>query len=587
MDIFGYAHRHWAAVSLLAQFNPSQDSLLLTSEVAVLTRYVVITGGVMSGLGKGITAASIGKMMQARGHSVTAVKADGYFNFDAGTLRPTEHGEVWVTHDGGEIDEDLGHYERFLGLDLPKSHNITSGQIYGQVIQNERQGKYLGKTVQFIPHITDEVKRRIHEIALTEKVDILIFEIGGVVGDYENLHFNEAVRQMRMEEGPTSLIHVHVSYVPIPHHLGEPKTKPTQHSVKMLREQGIPPDFIVCRSSKMVDEVRKNKISLFCDIYPQDIISNPDVECIYELPLIFEEQGFGERIQQKFALRYRKPRLNDWASVVERMKNPKKWVRIAIVGKYVDIGSYRLPDSYVSINEAIRHAAARYETGAKISWLDSKKFEDGKKSVHALDSEDGLIIPGGFGKVGVEGKIKAIEHSRNNGIPFLGICFGFQCAVVEFSRNRLGLAGAHSTEYNPDTPHPVIDILPGQEKIIRDSNYGATMRLGAYPAKLAPGRIYRLYESLGRMGSDGLAYERHRHRYEVNPKYSEKIDEEGLKFVGKSPDGLLMEFFELEDHPYFVGTQGHPEFLSRPLSPAPLFCGLIEAALERAKKKEG
>ena len=552
-------------------------------EAIPLTKYVIITGGVMSGLGKGITAASIGRMLQARGHTVTAMKADGYFNYDAGTLRPTEHGEVWVTHDGGEIDEDFGHYERFMDINLPKSHNVTSGQIYGQVIQNERQGKYLGMTVQFIPHVTDEVKRRIREVALSEQVDVLIYEIGGVVGDYENLHFTEAIRQMRMEEGPRSLVHVHVSYLPIPEHLGEPKTKPTQHSVNKLREQGIPPDFIVCRASKMIDEVRRSKISLFCDVYPQDIISDPDVECVYELPLLFEQQGLGERLTERLGLKYRKPRLDDWAAMVQRMKDPKRWVRIALVGKYVDTGSYRLPDSYVSINEAIKHAAAWHEAGAKISWMDSKQFETDQDSVRCLDAEDGIIVPGGFGTTGVEGKIKAIEYVRKNGIPFLGICFGFQCAVVEYALNQMGLAGAHSTEMNPDTPHPVIDILPEQKKIIRESRYGATMRLGAYPAKLTPKtKTARLYESLGKMDKEGLTFERHRHRYEVSPRYSDMIDAAGLRFVGRSPNGLLMEFLELDGHPYFVGTQAHPEFLSRPLSPAPLFCGLIEAALKRS-----
>ncbi len=551
-----------------------------------MARFVVVTGGVMSGLGKGITAASVGKMLQSRGLSVTAVKADGYFNYDAGTLRPTEHGEVWVTNDGGEIDEDLGHYERFLSLNLPKNHNITSGQIYGQVIQNERQGKYLGKTVQFIPHITDEVKRRIREIALSEKVDILIFEIGGVVGDYENLHFMEAMRQMRMEEGTRSLVHVHVSYVPIPNHLGEPKTKPTQHSVMKLREQGLPPDFIVCRSKETLDEVRKNKISLFCDVYPQDIISNPDIGCIYELPLLFEAQGFGDRIQEKFGMRYTKPRLEDWAQVVARMKNPKRWIKIAIVGKYVDIGAYRLPDSYVSINEALKHAAAQFDAGVKISWVDSKDFENDEDSLGVLDSEHGMIVPGGFGVTGVEGKIAAIRYAREKDIPFLGICFGFQCAVVEFARNVLGLGQAHSTELDASTPDPVIDVLPEQKKILRDSNYGATMRLGAYPAKLADGSMTRkLYESLKRIGEDGLAYERHRHRYEVNPDYVDRIDQGGLRFVGRSPDDVLMEFFELEGHPYFVGTQAHPEFLSRPLSPAPLFFGLAESALKRSREE--
>jgi len=542
----------------------------------------------MSGLGKGITAASVGLMLQARGHSVTAVKADGYFNYDAGTLRPTEHGEVWVTHDGGEIDEDLGHYERFLGIDIPKNHNITSGQIYGQVIQNERQGKYLGKTVQFIPHITDEVKRRIHEIALTEKVDILIFEIGGVVGDYENSHFTEAMRQMRMEEGPQALVHVHVSYVPIPNHLGEPKTKPTQHSVKSLREQGLPPDFIVCRSREMIDEVRKNKISLFCDVYPQDIISNPDLESIYELPLIFEKQNFGARIEEKLCLRYTQPGLDNWTSFVNRLKNPKHSVKIAIVGKYVDIGAHRLPDSYVSINEALKHAGARLDSRVEINWFDSKEFEEDPKSVVVLDTQDGLIIPGGFGLTGVEGKIMAVKYARETGMPFLGICFGFQCAVVEFSRNVLNLKDAHSTELDPDTPHPVIDIIPEQEKILRDGQYGATMRLGAYPAILAKdSKIMGLYRRLGRVAEDGKVYERHRHRYEVNPEYIERIHEAGLRFVGRSPDDVLMEFQELDDHPYFVGTQAHPEFLSRPLSPAPLFYGLIEASKVRSADRKG
>jgi CTP synthase len=553
-----------------------------------MTRYIVVTGGVMSGLGKGITAASIGRMMKARGYSVTAVKADGYFNIDAGTLRPTEHGEVWVTSDGGEIDEDLGHYERFLDQDIPKSHNITSGQIYGQVIQNERQGKYLGKTVQFIPHITDEVKRRIREIAVSEKIDILILEVGGVVGDYENLHYTEAIRQMRMEEGSKSLVHIHVSYVPIPSHLGEPKTKPTQHSVKKLREEGLPPDFIVCRSSRMLDEVRKNKISLFCDVYPQDIISNPDIECIYELPLLFEEQGFGERIQERFGMRFCKPKLSEWASVVERMKNPKDCVDIAIVGKYVDIGEYRLPDCYISINEAIIHAAAKYGWGANINWVDSKEFEEDEDSLSILDDHHGLIVPGGFGKTGVEGKISAVAHARRNDIPFLGICFGFQFAVVEFSRNELGLEGAHTTEFDPDTPYPVIDILPEQKEVIRQSKYGASMRLGAYPAKLDPkSKIGVLYRSLGRYEEDDIVSERHRHRYEVNPEYVERIDDAGLRFVGRSPDGILMEFYELEGHPYFVGTQGHPEFLSRPLRPAPLFCGLIASAIDRKRNMQG
>ncbi len=534
--------------------------------------YIFITGGVLSGLGKGVTTASIGKILQSKGFKVTAIKIDGYLNFDAGTLRPTEHGEVWVTEDGGEIDQDLGHYERFLDINIPKENNITSGQIFWQVIKNEREGKYLGKTVQLIPHVTDEIKRRIRSIAEKSKADFVLVEIGGTVGDYENAYFIEAARQMKFEG--EKVLYVHVSYLPIPKHIKEQKTKPTQISVRNLLSMGIQPDFIVGRSEKPIDEIRKEKIALFCNVAKADVISSPDIGNIYELPLIFDEQRFGERILEKLGLEKRESKLEEWKEFIERIKSLEKEVKIGIVGKYFDIGSFQLLDSYISVIEAVKHAAWANDRKPKIVWIDSKQFENKREKLSILDSADGIIIPGGFGKTGIEGKILAIRYARENNIPFLGLCLGLQLAVIEFARNVCKLEKANSTEFNPNTPYPVIDILPEQKKILEKSKYGATMRLGSYPAILKKGTlVWKLY------GEKEKIEERHRHRYEVNPEFHEILQTNGLVFSGISPDERLVEFIELPNHKFFVATQAHPEFKSRPLRPAPLFNGLIKASI--------
>jgi len=533
--------------------------------------YIFVTGGVVSGIGKGVTTSSIGKVLQSKGYTVTAVKIDPYINVDAGTLRPTEHGEVWVTEDGGEIDQDLGHYERFLDISLSKDHNITTGQIYRAVIEKERAGRYLGTTVQPIPHITDEIKNRIKDIANKSNADFVLVEIGGVVGDYENVLFLEAARQMKL--GGDSVVFVHVSYLPVLKNLGEMKSKPTQHSVKELRTLGIIPDFIICRSDQVVDEVRKDKIALFCNVKKEDIISNPDLSNVYELPIIFEKQDLGNKIFEKFSLEPKKSDLDEWEKFVASQENCAP-IKIGIVGKYFDIGQYKLPDAYISVIEAIKHAAWSNKRQPEIEWIDSKVFESDKSKLHLLSSLDGMIIPGGFGKSGIEGKISAIRYVRENKIPFLGLCLGLQLAVVEFAKNVCSLENANSTEFDPETQYPVIDILPEQKKLIEGSKYGATMRLGSYPAVLKENTIvWNVY------GRQKTITERHRHRFEVNPEFHQVLQEKGLVFSGLSPDRKLVEFIELENHPYFVATQAHPEFKSRPLKPAPLFDGFIKACI--------
>jgi CTP synthase len=535
-----------------------------------MVNYIIVTGGVISGLGKGITTASIGKILQLHGYSVTAIKIDPYMNFDAGTLRPTEHGEVWVTEDGGEIDQDLGHYERFLDINIPKSQNITTGQVYSAVIEKERKGKYLGKTVQPIPHVTDEIKKRIRRAAEENKIDFVIVEIGGTVGDYENVLFLEAVRQMRQEG--EKVVFVHVTYVPMLDALGEAKTKPTQHSVKLLREIGIMPDFIVTRSEKTLDSVRREKIAMFCNVHEDDVISNEDVDNIYAVSLLFEKQELCKKILHKLNLRRDHNDMEGWEKFIKKIRTMKNTVKIGIVGKYFDIGTSQLSDSYISVIEAVKHAAWNNNLTPDIRWIDSKEFEKNPKKLGTLDNLDGIIVPGGFGLSGTDGKIQTIRYARENKIPYLGLCLGMQLAVVEYSRNMCGLSGAHSTEIDKKTPHPVIDFIPDQVKILQESLYGATMRLGGYPAVLKKNSIvHKLY------GEEKVS-ERHRHRYEVNPEYVEKLEKCGLVFSGRSPDGVLMEFMELPGHPYFVATQAHPEFKSRPMKPAPLFNGLIKTA---------
>lgn len=535
-----------------------------------MVNYIIVTGGVISGLGKGITTASIGRILQLHGYKVTAIKIDPYINCDAGTLRPTEHGEVWVTEDGGEIDQDLGHYERFLDINIPKNQNITTGQVYGAVIDKERKGKYLGKTVQPIPHVTNEIKNRIRKPAEENGWDFVLVEIGGTVGDYENVLFLEAVRQMKNEG--EKVVFVHVTYVPMLDALGEAKTKPTQHSVKLLREIGIMPDFIIARSEKPLDHVRREKISMFCNVSEENVISNQDVNNIYAVSLSFEKQELCTKIFHKLNLRKDKNQMEEWEKFICKIGRLKNSVKIGIVGKYFDIGTSQLSDSYISVIEAVKHAAWNNNLEPDIHWIDSKLFEENPGKLTALDDLDGIIVPGGFGLSGIDGKIETIRYARENKIPYLGLCLGMQLAVVEYARNCCGLTGAHTTEVDKNAPHPVVDFIPEQVKILQESRYGATMRLGAYPAILKKGTlIHKLYDS-------EKVSERHRHRYEVNPEYVDKLERGGLVFSGRSPDGILMEFMELPGHPYFVGTQAHPEFKSRPLKPAPLFNGLIKAA---------
>jgi len=540
-----------------------------------MTNYIIITGGVISGLGKGITTASIGKILQLHGYKVTAIKIDPYMNCDAGTLRPTEHGEVWVTEDGGEIDQDLGHYERFLDINISKYQNITTGQVYSAVIEKERNGKYLGKTVQPIPHVTDEIKRRIRKPSQGEKFDFVMVEIGGTVGDYENVLFLEAVRQMKMEGD--KVLYVHVTYVPALEALGEAKTKPTQHSVKRLREIGIQPDFIITRAKKPLDNVRRGKIAMFCNIREEDVISNEDVDNVYSVSLLFERQELCKKILKKLNLRKDQNNMEEWDKFIKKIRRLKNTITIGIVGKYFDIGTSQLSDSYISVIEAVKHASWNNNLMPDIRWIDSKIFEEDPGKLSTLDELDGVIIPGGFGSSGIQGKIDTIRYAREKGIPFLGLCLGMQLAVVEYAQNVCKIKGANTVEVDKKAKHPVIDFIPDQVKIIQDSRYGATMRLGAWPAILKKGTIvYNLY------GTEKIS-ERHRHRYEVNPDYVERLEKCGLVFSGRSPDGILIEFMELPNHPYFVATQAHPEFKSRPMKPAPLFDGLIKVTKKKKK----
>ncbi len=553
------------------------------------TKFIVVAGGVISGVGKGVTTASLGKILKEHGYKTTLIKIDPYINYDAGTLRPTEHGEVWVTDDGGEIDQDLGTYERFLDEDIPKRNNITTGQIYKAVIDRERRGEYLGQTVQFMPHILDEVKRRILEAS--QGYEIAIIELGGTVGDYENVPFLFALKGLERELGPDSIAYVLVTYLPIPDHMQEMKTKPTQQAVRLLGQEGILPDFIVCRAKQPLDEVRKKKIELCSHVHADQIISAPDIETIYEMPLHLEREKVGEKILKHFHLESRAtPDWDRWQELVSTIKRPSKKIKIAIVGKYLDIGDFSLTDSYVSIYSALVHAGAHVGVGIEISWINSQTFEKQSERLDDLSAYEGVIIPGGFGNSGVEGKIAAISYVRNHKIPYLGLCYGMQLAAVEFARNKCGLHAAHTTEVDQSTPHPIIDILPVQKQFLAEHAYGGTMRLGAYNATLSKeSKVAQLYQSADKIKTENnttLVSERHRHRYEVNPAYVSTLETEGISFSGyhERTDGTkLMEFLELQDHPFFVATQAHPEFKSRLNNPSPLFLGFVKACLERHK----
>jgi len=537
-----------------------------------LTKYIIVTGGVLSGLGKGVAAAAIGKILRSKGLKVDICKIDPYLNVDPGLMNPFQHGEVWVTKDGYEADLDFGHYERFLDVEIGRDHNITTGKIYLTVLERERKGEYLGQTVQIIPHITDEVKKQIYEIARISHPDILIVEIGGTTGDIESMPFLEALRQMRMENGKENVMFIHVTLVPTLDAVGEQKTKPTQHSVKELRGIGIQPDILICRTVKPLLEETKSKLALFCDVSKLDVISNHDVESVYEVPLVMEAQGLGDNLLGKLTLRERRNDMKEWERLVERMKSLEKEVEIAIVGKYTD-----LRDSYISIVEALRHAGTHHGSRVKIKWIESLELEDDPARVRDLEGVSGILVPGGFGKRGSEGKILAIQYAREKGIPYFGICFGFQLAVIEFARNVLGLKGANSVELNGDTPYPVIDLLPEQRDI---EQMGGTMRLGEIPLTIQEGTLaHRVY------GKTDVG-ERHRHRYEVNPEYIEEFEKRGMKFTARSDGGRRMEICEIPDHPYFLATQFHPEFKSRPLRPAPVFLAFVEAAIRKSQTRE-
>lgn len=541
-------------------------------------KFIFVAGGVMSGVGKGIASSSIGKILQARGYTVTAMKIDPYVNVDAGTMNPVEHGEVFVLQDGLETDQDLGNYERFLNRDLSRVNYITTGSIYLSVIGKERNLEYGGKCVSVVPEIPLAVIEKIEYAAKHDKADFVIVEVGGTVGEYQNILFLEAYRILKFKR-PGDTVFVLVSYLPLQKD-GELKSKPTQYAVRSVNSAGIQPDIIIARAEVSIDKKRKEKIAFNCNIKERDVISAPDVESIYEVPINFEKDGLGDSILEKVGLRARKTDLGEWKKLVGRIRNAKKEVRIGIVGKYFSAGNFVLADSYISVIEAIRQAC--YERGLKpkIDWLDASEFED-KKKLSLLGQYQGIVVPGGFGSRSIEGKINVIEYCRLNKIPYFGLCYGMQLAVVEFSRNVVGLKGAHTTEVNPDTAHPVIDILPEQKENIENKNYGATMRLGNYPALIKPDTIaFAAYKQK-------KVVERHRHRYEVNPKYIERIERKGLVFSGVSPDRRLMEIAELPQsvHPFFVGTQSHPELLSRPLHPHPLFIAFINAALKREINK--
>ncbi len=572
-------------------------------------KFIIVTGGVISGVGKGISTSSIARILQEYGFKVTAIKIDPYINVDAGTLRPTEHGEVWVTDDGGEIDQDLGNYERFLGFTLPKINNITTGQIYKELIDRERRGEFLGQTVEVIPHVPNEIRRRLMKAA--EGYDIAVVEVGGTVGDYQNLPYLFAAKGLELELGADQVATVLVTYLPVPGNIGEMKTKPTQQAIRMLNEAGIFPDFVLCRAPEPLDEVRKKKLETNANIKAEHVISAPDVESIYQVPLNFEKEQLGSKLLKRLRLAARKqPDWSGWKALLHNIEEPKHRLKIAIVGKYVDIGNYTLVDSYISIREALAHASAHVAAKAEIVWVDAKEYEKDPKKAGGLRAYAGVIVPGGFGAGGVEGKIAAIRFCRENDIPYLGLCYGMQLAVVEFARNVCKLAKAQTTEVDPKTPHPVIDLQPAQRTVMEQSLYGGTMRLGAYAAVLKEkSQVLELYRQTSRLAEDqvqlrklekfrlgvlgdakAVVLERHRHRYEVNPEYVEALGRHGLIFSGyhERDDGTkLMEYIELPDHPFFVGTQAHPEFRSRLEKPSPLFYGFLRACVDGMKRKKG
>ncbi|HIT85441.1 MAG TPA: CTP synthase [Candidatus Ornithomonoglobus intestinigallinarum] len=536
------------------------------------TKYIFVTGGVVSGLGKGITAASLGRLLKARGYKVTMQKFDPYINIDPGTMSPYQHGEVFVTDDGAETDLDLGHYERFIDENLTINSNVTTGKIYWSVISKERRGDYEGRTVQVIPHITNEIKERVYRVAKTEKTDIVITEIGGTVGDIESTPFIEAIRQVATEVGRENCMYIHLTLIPYISTSGEQKTKPTQHSVKELLSYGIQPDVLVLRTEKELEEGLAKKIALFCNVPEDCVIENLDLDTLYEVPLALEEQGLARVVCRRLGLEDREPQLDEWKNMVavvkDLMQGGRDEVTISLVGKYVS-----LHDAYISIVESLKHGGIENHTNVNINWVNSEEVNPATVDA-LLKGSDGILVPGGFGDRGIEGKILAAQYARENKIPYFGICLGMQIAVVEYARNVLGYKNAHSSELDPNTDHPVIDLMPEQRDV---ENLGGTMRLGTYPCKIMPGTLAsEIY------GSD-LIYERHRHRYEFNNFYRREVEDKGMVLSGQSPNEKLVEMIELPEHPWFVAVQFHPEFKSRPNRAHPLFRSFVGAALKRQK----
>lgn len=534
------------------------------------TKYIFVTGGVVSSLGKGITAASLGRLLKSRGYRVTIQKFDPYINIDPGTMSPYQHGEVFVTDDGAETDLDLGHYERFIDINLSKNSNTTTGKIYQSVINKERRGDYLGGTVQVIPHITNEIKERVFRVGQQDNADFVITEIGGTVGDIESLPFLEAIRQVKKDVGKNDVLYIHVTLVPYISAAGELKTKPTQHSVKELRSIGISPDIIVCRSEKPISKEMREKMAMFCDVDPEAVIQNLTARSIYEVPMLMEEQGIDTIVLRKLEMEDKPKDMQGWHDMVARiLKKYDKKVTIAVVGKYV-----ALQDAYISITESLRHAAVANEAELDIHWVNAEEIEaDDTDIAKVMAGVDGILVPGGFGNRGIEGKIKAIQYAREHKIPFFGICLGMQCAVIEFARHVCGMADANSSEFNPNSTHPVIDLMPEQIDV---EDLGGTMRLGLYPCKVYPDTL------TSKAYNAELIYERHRHRYEFNNAFREKIVGKGLVLGGTLPNGRLVEIVELpeSEHPWFLGAQFHPEFKSRPTNPHPLFREFVGAAVK-------
>lgn len=537
-------------------------------------KYIFVVGGVMSGVGKGAATASLGRVLQEKGYKITAIKIDPYINVDAGTMNPVEHGEVFVTVDGDETDQDVGNYERFLETTIPSINYMTTGRIYQTVIQRERNLEYGGRCVQVVPDVPNEVIARIEKATKKAQADFTLIEIGGTVGEYENILFLEAARLMRMKY-PNQVRNILVSYMPVPGSLGEMKTKPTQQAVRVMMGAGLNPDFVIARSTLQIDEPRRRKLAMFSNVREECVIGSPDVKSIYEIPVVFENQHFGEKILASFGLPINKTKkLTKWKKLLQSIKTTKGEVKIGIIGKYFSTGDFTLSDAYISVIEAIKHASWANGVEAKLFWLNSEEYEKNPAKLKELSALDGVVIPGGFGSRGIEGKIKAIRYCREKKIPYLGLCYGMQCAVIEYARNVLGWKDANTTEIDAKTKHPVIHLLAGQEEKVKEKKFGGTLRLGSYKCKLTTGTTaYRAY------GTDVIE-ERHRHRYEFNNEYCDALTKAGLVVSGVNPEKDLVEIIEIKNHPFFVGAQFHPEFQSRPLSPHPLFKSFIKAAIK-------